>query len=139
MTTKLRSLGEPRLGIALIWLVPTRIDGRPNVMAPVTDEELEHFRQVTGVDAEELTSQLQRIGAKYQRDPAALRAEIMRITGGDEQMVDWMVDLIRAARPDDSGGNDGSGDGEPGQQGQVIEFPRPARRDSDEEDDDDSR
>jgi hypothetical protein len=30
MTTKLRSLGEPRLGIALIWLVPTKIDGRPN-------------------------------------------------------------------------------------------------------------
>jgi hypothetical protein len=51
MTTKLKSLGEPRLGIALIWLVPTKIDGRPNVMAPVTDEELEHFRQVTGVDA----------------------------------------------------------------------------------------
>jgi hypothetical protein len=29
MTTELRSLGEPRLGIALIWLVPTKIDGRP--------------------------------------------------------------------------------------------------------------
>jgi hypothetical protein len=136
MTTKLRSLGEPRLGIALIWLVPTKIDGRPNVMAPVTDEELEHFRQVTGVDAEELTSRLQRIGAEYQRDPEALRAEIMRITGGDEQMADWMVDLMRAAQPDDSGD---SRDGTPEQQGQVIEFPQPARRDSDEEDDGESR
>ena len=66
MTTKLRSLGEPRLGITLIWLVPTRLDGGPNVMAPVTDEGLEHFRQVTGVDAEKLTSQLQRTGAEYQ-------------------------------------------------------------------------
>lgn len=139
MTTKLRSLGEPRLGIALIWLVPTKIDGRPNVMAPVTDEELEHFRQVTGVDAEELTSRLQRIGAEYQRDPEALRAEIMRITGGDEQMVDWLVDLMRAAQPDNSGDSDGSRDGESGQQGQVIEFPQPARRDSDEEDDGESR
>ncbi len=139
MTTKLRSLGEPRLGIALIWLVPTRLDGKPNVMAPVTDEELEHFRQVTGVDAEELTSQLQRIGAEYQEDPAALRAEIMRITGGDEQMADWLVDLIRAAQPDDSGDSNGSRDGEPEQQGQVIEFPQPARRASDEEDDGESR
>jgi hypothetical protein len=139
MTTKLKSLGEPRLGIALIWLVPTRIDGKPNVMAPVTDEELEHFRQVTGVDAEELTSRLQRIGAEYQRDPEALRAEIMRITGGDEQMVDWMVELMRAAQPEDSGDNDSSRDGESGQQGQVIEFPGPARRDSDEEDDGESR
>jgi len=139
MTTKLKSLGEPRLGIALIWLVPTRIDGKPNVMAPVTEEELEHFRQVTGVDVEELTSQMQRIGAEYQKDPEAMRAEILRITGGDEQMADWMVELIRAAQPDDSGGNDGNRDGEPGQQGQVIEFPRPARRDSDEEDDGESR
>lgn len=139
MTTKLRSLGEPRLGIALIWLVPTKIDGRPNVMAPVTDEELEHFRQVTGVDAEELTSRLQRIGAEYQRDPEALRAEIMRITGGDEQMADWLVDLMRAAQPDDSGDSGGRREGEPEQQGQVIEFPQPARRDSDEEDDGESR
>lgn len=139
MTTKLRELGEPRLGIALIWLVPTKLDGRPNVMAPVTDEELEYFREVTGVDAEELTSRLQRIGAEYQRDPEALRAELMRITGGDEQMADWMVELLRAARPDDSGDSDGSRDGEPGQQGQVIEFPQPARRDSDEEDDGEPR
>jgi hypothetical protein len=49
----------------------------------------------------------------------------MRITGGDEQMADWMVELIRAARPDDSGGSDSSRDGEPGQPGQVIEFPQP--------------
>lgn len=139
MTTKLSSLGEPRLGIALIWLVPTRLDGRPNVMAPVTDEELEHFRQVTGVDAEELTSRLQRIGAEYQRDPEALRAELIRITGGDEQMANWMIDLIRAARPDDSGDSDSSRDGEPGQPGQVIEFPQPARRDRDEEDDGEPR
>jgi hypothetical protein len=139
MTTKLRSLGEPRLGIALIWLVPTRLDGKTNVMAPVTDEELEHFRQVTGVDAEELTSQLQRIGAEYQRDPEALRAEIMRMTGGDEQMAGWLVDLMRAAQPDDSGDSGDSRDGEPEQQGQVIEFPQPARRDSDEEDDGESR
>jgi hypothetical protein len=139
MSTKLRSLGEPRLGIALIWLVPTRIDGRPNVMAPVTDEELEHFRQVTGVDAEELTSQLQRIGAEYQRDPEAMRAEILRITGGNEQMADWMVELIRAAQPDGSDDSGDSRNGEPEQQGQVIEFPQPARRDSDEEDDGESR
>jgi hypothetical protein len=139
MTTKLRSLGEPRLGIALIWLVPTRLDGRANVMAPVTDEELEHFRQVTGVDAEELTSQLQRIGAEYQKDPEAMRAEILRITDGDEQMADLLVDLMRAAQLDGSGDNDSSRDGEPGQPGQVIEFSRPARRDSDEEDDGESR
>ena len=68
MTTKLRSLGEPRLGIAQIWSVPTTLDGKLRVMASVTDEELEHFRQVTGVDAEELTSRLQNIAANYQRD-----------------------------------------------------------------------
>ncbi len=130
MTTKLRSLGEPRLGIALIWLVPTKIDGRPNVMAPVTEEELEHFRHVTGVDAEELTSRLQRIGAEYQRNPEALRAEILRITGGDERMADFLVELMQAAQPD--GGGDGSGGESEGAGGQVIEFRRSETPDEDE-------
>lgn len=136
MTTKLRSLGEPRLGIALIWLVPSKVDGAPPVMAPVNDEELEYFRQVTGVDAEELTSRLQQIGAEYQRDPEALRAEIMRITGGNEQMADLMVELMQAAQPDGPGGGSG---GEPEEEGQVLEFRRPARRDNDEDDDGESR
>jgi hypothetical protein len=130
MTTKLRSLGEPRLGIALIWLVPTKIDGRPNVMAPVTEEELEHFRQVTGVDAEELMSRLQRIGAEYQRNPEALRAEILRITGGDERRADFLVELMQAAQPD--GGGDGSGGESEGSGGQVIEFRRSETPDEDE-------
>jgi hypothetical protein len=129
MTTKLRSLGEPRLGIALIWLVPSKVDGAPRVMAPVSEEELEYFRRVTGVDAEELTSRLQHIGAEYQRDPEALRAEIMRITGGDEQMADLMVELMQAAQPD--GPDDGAG--EPEEEGQVLEFRRPARRDNDDD------
>jgi hypothetical protein len=133
MRTKLRSLGEPRLGIALIWLVPTKVDGKPNVMAPVTDEELEHFRQVTGVDAEELTSRLQKIAVEYQRDPEAMRAEILRITEGDERMADFLVELMLTAQPD-SRGDESKGAG-----GQVIEFPQPARRDSDEEDDGESR
>jgi hypothetical protein len=130
MTTKLRSLGEPRLGIALIWLVPTRIDGKPNVMAPVTDEELEHFRQVTGVDAEELTSRLQKIGAEYQRDPETMRAELMRITGGDERMADFLVELMQAAQPD--GGGDGSGGESEEAGGKVIEFRRSDTPDEDE-------
>jgi hypothetical protein len=130
MTTKLRSLGEPRLGIALIWLVPTRIDGKPNVMAPVTDEELEHFRQVTGVDAEELTARLQKIGAEYQRDPETMRAELMRITGGDERMADFLVELMQAAQPD--GGGDGSGGESEEAGGKVIEFRRSDTPDEDE-------
>jgi len=127
MTTKLRSLGEPRLGIALIWLVPTKMDGQTRVMAPVTDEELEHFRQVTGVDAEELTSRLQNIAAEYQRDPEAMRAEILRITGGDERMADLLVELMQAAQPDSSG------DEPAAEGGQVIEFRRPDTRDKDDE------
>ena len=132
MTTKLRSLGEPRLGIALIWLVPTKLDGIPNVMAPVTDEELEHFRQVTGVDAEELTSRLQRIGAEYQRDPEAMRAELLRITGGDERMADFLVELMQAAQPD--GGGDGSGGESEEAGGKVVEFRRPETQDGDGDD-----
>lgn len=130
MTTKLRSLGEPRLGIALIWLVPTRIDGKPNVMAPVTDEELEHFRQVTGVDAEELTSRLQELGAEYQRDPETMRAELLRITGGDERMADFLVELMQAAQPD--GGEDGSEGESEEAGGKVIEFRRSETPDEDE-------
>ena len=130
MTTKLRSLGEPRLGIALIWLVPTRLDGKPNVMAPVTDEELEHFRQVTGVDAEELTSRLQKIGAEYQRDPETMRAELLRITGGDERMADFLVELMQAAQPE--GGGDGSGGESEEAGGKVIEFRRSETSDEDE-------
>jgi hypothetical protein len=132
MTTKLRSLGEPRLGIALIWLVPTKIDGRPNAMAPVTEEELEHFRQVTGVDAEELTARLQKMGAEYQRNPEAMRAEILRITEGDERMADWLVELMQAAQPD--GGRDGSGDESGDAGGKVVEFRRPETQDGDGDD-----
>jgi hypothetical protein len=128
MTTKLRSLGEPRLGIALIWLVPTKVDGKPRVMAPVTEEELEHFRQVTGVDAEELTTRLQKLAAKYQRDPEAMRAEILRITGGDERMADLLVELMQAAQPDSSG------DESEEEGGQVIEFRRPETQDDDNDD-----
>ena len=127
MTTKLRSLGEPRLGIALIWLVPSKVDGKPRVMAPVTEEELEYFRQVTGVDAEELTSRLQKIGAEYQRDPEAMRAEILRITEGDERMADWLVELMQAAQPDSSG-EESEEEG-----GQVLEFRRPETQDDDDD------
>jgi hypothetical protein len=129
MTTKLRSLGEPRLGIALIWLVPTTVDGKPRVMAPVTEhEDLEYFRQVTGVDAEELTARLQKIAVEYQRDPEAMRAELLRITGGDERMADLLVELMQAAQPDGSGN-------ESEEEGKVIEFRRPETRDEDEDGD----
>ena len=130
MTKKLRELGEPRLGIALIWLVPTKVDGVTQVMAPVTDEELEHFRQVTGVDAEDLMSRLQRLGAEYQKDPEAMRTEIMRLAGGDEEMADLLIDLMRAAQPDE---DDESGDMEPEEKGQVIEFRRPTRREDEDD------
>lgn len=136
MTTKLRELGEPRLGIALIWLVPSKVDGVTNVMAPVTDEELAYFRQVTGVDAEELMSRLQRLGAEYQKDPEAMRAEIMRLAGGNEEMADWLIELMQAAQPDDG---DSSDDDEPAEEGRVIEFRRPTRRDGEDEDDGEPR
>jgi hypothetical protein len=35
MATKLRELASRAAGITLIWRVPSKVDGVPNVMAPV--------------------------------------------------------------------------------------------------------
>jgi hypothetical protein len=131
MTTKLGALGEPRLGIALIWLVPTKLDGKPNVMAPVTDEELEQFRQVTGVDAEDLTSRLQKMAVEYQKDPEAMRAELLDIAGGDARIVDFLVELMQTAQ------SDSSGDESEEEGGKVIQFRRPETQEEGNDDDDD--
>jgi hypothetical protein len=140
MTSKPGSLGTPRFGIALIWFVdggapdgapaapssPPAASGPP-VTPPVTPEDIELVRDLTGLAPEELVARLHDIAAGYAGDPGALRAEILRITGGDEIAAGHLMQLIQACTPDGDAG-DGGTDAEPtGQEegrtpGRVIDL-----------------
>lgn len=122
MTSKLGFLGEPRIGIALIWFVGAGPATGSAPSAHVTPEDVEFVRGLTGLDPDALVSRLRDIAAEYDRDPEAMRAEILRITGGDEIAAEYLIQLIRTAQP--GGGRDGSA--EPGQEsGRVIDFGQP--------------
>jgi hypothetical protein len=112
MTSKLGFLGPPRVAIALLWFVdggahrsgepagPVHPSG-PTPPPPVTPEDTELVRSLTGLTPVELVARLQDIAAGYERDPAVLRAELLRITGGDEIAVEHLMQLIHAATPRD--------------------------------------
>ena len=130
MTTKLGSLGEPRIGIALIWLVGAGPDSRSAVSSPVAPEDVEFVRGLTGLDPDALLSRLRDIAAEYDRDPDAMRAALLRITGGDEIAAEYLVKLMHMAKP---GGERGGRD-EPGQEsGRVIDFGQPPDRHPDDD------
>lgn len=134
MTVKLGSLGEPRIGIALIWFVGAGAETGSVASSPVAPEDAEFIRGLTGLDPDGLISRLRGIAAEYDRDPEAMRAEILRITGGDEIAAEYLIKLMRVAKP---GGEQGGSD-EPGQEsGRVIDFGQPPGRSDDEDDDDD--
>jgi hypothetical protein len=133
MTFNLGSLGTPRIGIALIWFldggarqpgVPAESahsPGRPGppLTPPVTAEDIEFVRGLTGLAPDELVARLHDIAAGYERDPGALRAEILRITGGDEIAAEHLIQLIHAAQP----GGDEANVGHPHQgEARVIEL-----------------
>jgi hypothetical protein len=130
MTTKLGSLGEPRIGIALIWFVGAGPDSRGAVSSQVAPEDVEFVRGLTGLDPDALLSRLRDIAAEYDRDPDAMRAELLRITGGDEIAAEYLVKLMQTAKP---GGERGGSD-EPGQEsGRVIDFGQPPGRPPDDD------
>jgi hypothetical protein len=130
MTSKLGSLGTPRIGIALIWFLdggagqrgepagPTHSPGPPG--PPVTAEDIEFVRGLTGLAPDELVRRLQDIAVSYARDPGALRAEILRITGGDEIATGHLMQVIQSVG---SSGVDARADGTRQEEGRIIELP----------------
>jgi hypothetical protein len=134
MTSKLGTLGAPRIGIALIWFVDAGPEigiATPSpVTPPVTPEDVEFVRGLTGLDPDALVSRLRDIAALYDRDREAMRAEILRITGGDEIAAEYLVKLMHAAQP---GGEQADGD-EPGpESGRVIDFGQPSGQNEDDD------
>jgi hypothetical protein len=130
MTTKLGSLGEPRIGIALIWFVGAGPDSRGPVSSRVTPEDVEFVRGVTGLDPDALLARLREIAAEYDRNPEVMRAELLRITGGDEIAAEYLVKLMHTAKP---GGERGGSD-EPAQEsGRVIDFGQPPGHGADDD------
>jgi hypothetical protein len=136
MTSNLGSLGTPRIGIALIWFLDgsmgqksgpagaTHSPGPPGplVTPPVTAEDIQFVRGLTGLAPEELVMRLQDIAASYARDPGALRVEILRITGGDEIAAGHLMQVIQAAVP---GGGEAGTAATRREEGCVIKLPLP--------------
>jgi hypothetical protein len=131
MTSNLGFLGTPRVAIALLWFVdggagrpgepegPAHPPGPPKP-PPVTPEDTELVRTLTGLTPVELVTRLQDIAAGYERDPSALRAELLRVTGGDEIAAGHLMQLIRAAvAGDDEADADRAGE----EVGRVIPLP----------------
>jgi hypothetical protein len=131
MTAKLGSLGEPRIAIALIWFVGAVPETRGAMSSQVAPEDVEFIRGLTGLDPDALLSRLRDIAAEYARDPEAMRAELVRITGGDEIAAEYLIKLMHTAKP----GGERDGNHEPGpESGRVIDFgPPPGHRDDDDD------
>jgi hypothetical protein len=131
MTMKLGSLGEPRIGIALIWFVGANPDSNDAESSQVTPEDAAFVHGLTGLDPEALVARLQDMAAEYDRDPEAMRADLVRMAGGDEIAAEYLIKLMRTAKP----GGAQPGSDAPGQEsGRVIDFgPPPGRGDDDDE------
>jgi hypothetical protein len=133
MTVKLGSLGEPRIGFALIWFVGAGAETDSVAPSPVAPEDAEFIRGLTGLDPGALITRLRGIAAEYDRDPEAMRAEMLRITGGDEIAVEYLLKLMRVPQP---GGEQGGSDEPEQESGRVIDFGQPRGRSDDDDDDD---
>lgn len=125
MTTKLGSLGQPRIGIALIWFLDAGANAERSTPTSVSPEDVELIRGLTGLDPEGLVSRLQELAREYARNPEALRSEILRITGGDEIAAEYLVRLIHDATP---GGASGTDDEPSREEGRVLDFEQASAR-----------
>jgi hypothetical protein len=140
MTAKLGKLGHPRIAIALIWFIPAHSSDAPAPAgtapepSPITPEDAEFMRNLTGEEPLDLVRRLQAIAAEFRADPATLQAELLRFTEGDEIAARHLFELIRAAEPgNDNGHDDGeqptgeqSTDEQPtGDGAEILDFERP--------------
>jgi hypothetical protein len=132
MTSNQDFLRKPQFAVALIWFPDdTRRPGEPAgpdhphgpsepPPPPVTPEDTELVRSLTGLTPVELVTRLQDIAASFERDPGALRAELLRIAGGDEIEAGHLMQLIRAALP---GADEGETKRAGEEEGRVIPLP----------------
>jgi hypothetical protein len=135
MTAKLGKLGHPRIAIALIWFIPAHSsnaqapEGTPPEPSPITPEDAEFMRELTGEDPLDLLRRLQAVAEEFRADPATLQAELLRFTEGDEIAARHLFELIRAAEPgNDNGHDDGEQptDEQPtGEGAEILDFERP--------------
>lgn len=135
MTAKLGKLGHPRIAIALIWFIPAHSSDAPAPggtapePSPITPEDAEFMRELTGEDPLDLVRRLQAISEEFRADPATLQAELLRFTEGDEIAARHLFELICAAEP---GNDNGHADGEQptdeqptGEGAEILDFERP--------------
>lgn len=134
MTMKLGQMGQPRVGIALIWFLPAMGSASGVPEEKLSAEDREFFRSATGMEAEDALAHLRELGMKHEQDPEGLRAEILSMMEGDEVATEYLMDFIQGIAP--GGRSRRTGKHEPEEStdspgGQVVEFRHPA---ADEED-----
>jgi hypothetical protein len=120
-------LGQPCIAIGLFWIIPERptepeAGGPEPKPEPEPDPSDELIEALTGLDAAALLARLRDLSEMYITDPEGLRAEILRISRGNEIVAQSAINLIRSVQ-------DGSAlDREPDEdapRGTVIPFPSP--------------
>lgn len=143
MSTKIGKLGDPRVAIALIWLIPansTIPSSEPKQEQsgpqPVSQEDVEFVRDMTGMEPDVLITRLRGIAEEFQKDPAALRQEIVRIMEGDEIAAEYFIQLMHSAEP--ANGNGHEEDTEESEEiteegAQILDFERPDENGNDDD------
>jgi hypothetical protein len=135
MSTKIGHLGHPRVAIALVWFIPANSsadaapegaapEGSPPEPEPIAPEEIEFVRQMTGLEPGELVSRLRAIGENFRKDPAGMRQEFVRLMDGDELAAEEVIQLIRAAEPNNDNGHDDHEEST-GEGAEILDFKRP--------------
>jgi len=139
MTTKLGKLGDPRVAIALVWFIPANSSSssseprqEPSGPQPVSQEDVEFVRTMTGMEPDDLVSRLQGIAEEFRKDPATLRQEIVRIMEGDEIAAEYFIQLMRSAEPENGNGHEedtDEGEAPRGEGAEILNFDRPDEND----------
>lgn len=136
MTRGQGSLGERRLGIAVIWFLPAGESERSASTEEFSAEERAQIESMLSMDAEVAVERLRGLARRYRQDRERLHAELLSMTEGDEIATGYLLEFIsKIATGDQSSVTsehepEESDDG-PG--GQVLEFTKPK---ADKEDDD---
>lgn len=135
MTRGQGSLGERRLGIAVIWFLPAGESERSASTEEFSAEEREQIESMLSMDAEVAVERLRGLARRYRQDRERLHAELLSMTEGDEIATRYLLEFIAKIATDDQSSvtsehePEESADG-PG--GQVLEFTTPK---ADKEDD----
>jgi hypothetical protein len=133
---RLGQMGERRLGIALIWFLPT---GESEPSAPteeISAEDRDIVEGMMGMEAEVAVGHLLEMARRYQQDPEGLHAELLSMMEGDEIATKYLLEFIARIATGDQSSVTSDHDAEEaadGPGGKVIDFPTPKAGEEDEE------